>query len=624
MIKTSLSTRQKEIVEHEDGALLVVAGPGTGKTRVLTERVRRLLTEMTGHFRVLALTFTNKAANEMIKRLSDLGDVRQRATISTLHGFCLEVLADRGKPIGVSSQPQIFEQNQDRKQVLVEAVMANPMLTNALLQSGDQKKQNYRLNEWLLNISFIKNHPISHNGFDDPLEKQIFGEYNARLRACGAYDFDDLLLLTYQLLTDFPQVANLYRRLYGFICIDESQDLNEAQYAVLTALCGGVFQNVMMVGDPKQSIYGFNKASPKYMKKFLEDFKPKRIELTDNFRSSLYVVEAAKALNSRYTVQDQLPIRGEFDSFIGEHEEDESKFVCGTLQQLFSGGHGDIEGTVMPSRCAILGRTRYSLLKVEKELKAQGIPFFKRLSSSHENESEVAKEFQLALRVFANPRDILHLTELARGWEHSIPKGVRLESQGDVISFLQSVSERSNNDRYQATVNALNAIAGQTQGLDLFAGIKFIRQYADSLEGDDKRIIYDDTQVLMDEWDQYQRSGKSSNRSIAGFMSSMALGTTQQVNQEGVALLTVHSAKGLEFDVVFIVDMADGVFPDYRARGNKISMEEERRNAFVAVTRSKRLLYISYSKTREMPWGETWRSQPSQYFGEICKGVSYL
>lgn len=297
MIKASLSTRQREVVEHENGPLLVVAGPGSGKTRVLTERVRRLLTEVSGHFRVLALTFTNKAANEMAERLSDLGDVQKRATISTLHGFCLEMLADRGKPIGVSGQPQIFEQAQDRKQILVEAVMANPMLANTLLQSGDQKKQNQRLHEWLQTISFKKNHPISHNGFDDLLEEHIFEEYNAGLRACGAYDFDDLLLLAYQLLTDFPQIADLYRRLYGFICIDESQDLNEAQYAVLVALCGGVFQNVMMVGDPKQSIYGFNKASPKYMRAFAEDFNPKSVELTDNFRSSQYVVEAAKALN---------------------------------------------------------------------------------------------------------------------------------------------------------------------------------------------------------------------------------------------------------------------------------------------------------------------------------------
>ena len=274
-----LSETQRRIVAHNDGPLLVVAGPGSGKTRVLTERVRRLLTETKGHFRVLALTFTNKAAAEMQDRLKDLGDAKKNAFIGTLHGFALDVLSDRGKSIGVAAPLQIFEHVQDRKQILLEACLADPLLGAELSDAGDTKERNKLLDRWLRAISMRKAHPLSQQA-NDPLGQRITEAYDAGLRASGAYDFDDLLLLTYRLFLDYPKIADFYRRLYRYICIDEAQDLNEAQYALIRALCGIDYRNVMMVGDPKQSIYGFNTSSPKYMDMFVEDFSAERIELT--------------------------------------------------------------------------------------------------------------------------------------------------------------------------------------------------------------------------------------------------------------------------------------------------------------------------------------------------------
>jgi DNA helicase-2/ATP-dependent DNA helicase PcrA len=603
------------VVDFDHGALLVVAGPGSGKTRVLTERVRRLVTKTKGHFRVLALTFTNKAANEMAERLDDLKDLDKRAFIGTVHGFCLAMLTERGQPVGVNSTPQIFELTQDRKQILLEAIMADPELTHLLMQAGDAKDRNRRLEDWLRRIGQIKTHPITIPVIEDEIFERIFEAYNAGLRASGAYDFDDLLLLGYRLLTDFPKIADFYRRLYAYVCIDEAQDLNEAQYAFLQALCGPNYHNVMMVGDPKQSIYGFNTSSPEFMDRFCEDFSAIKVELTENFRSSKIVVEIAKRLDSAYVVEGQLPVQGQATLLIGADEEGEANQIAAHLEMLFSAGHPDVEGKITPARCAILGRTRFTLLAVERELEKREIPFYKRLSSLHENESVLVDEFQLALRVVANPIDRLHLAALAKKWGQSTVNLRNVSTVGDVLRLLKSLS--GGQPGHRAVVEAITAVPQAPARPNLMPAIACLRAYADQLPNEQRREIYDDTEVLIGEWDQYLRAGGPPN--LAGFLSSLALGTTQLVNTDGVALLTVHSSKGLEFEVVFVVGMAEGVFPDYRAQGKLKATAEERRNAFVAVTRSKRLLYFSYPQTRRMPWGDVWRSNPSSYLQSFSK-----
>jgi DNA helicase II / ATP-dependent DNA helicase PcrA len=615
MKRTRLSATQTRVVEHGDGAMLVVAGPGSGKTRVLTERVRRLLTEVPGHFRILALTFTNKAANEMKERLSDLGSENQRAFIGTMHSFCLEMLSERGKPVGVEGLPHVFEQHKDRKEILVEAVMQDPLLSAELAAEPDAKAVARRLDQWLASISWLKAHPSAMEDSDDEIGKRALEAYDAGLRGCGAYDFDDLLLLAYRLLSEYPKIADFYRRLYRFVCVDESQDLNEAQYSVLTALCGDSFKNVMMVGDPKQSIYGFNTSSPDYMWRFEEEFGAERIELTENFRSSKAVVDLATALDPNYVVAGQLPIPGLVDVLTGADEEAEAKLVADKIQTLIAEGHQDVEDPIGWESCAVLGRTRFALMAVESEFRERGIPFYKRLTANHENESDVMEDFVLSLRVMANPKDRLHLSALAKRWKITVPPH---SSEADAVDAIRLMATSAGTPRAMAVAAALAAIAAKTQRLDMLPGLAVIKAHADTLDEEGKQAIYEDIAVFGQEWDQYLRTGPSS-KSVGGFMSSKALGATQQASREGVALLTVHSSKGLEFDVVFVVGMAEGVFPDYRAKTRK-EQEEESRNAFVAVTRSKRILYLTWPRTRQMPWGDSRNQSQSRFLSSLKRG----
>ncbi len=616
-MKLSLSKAQQQVVDHDEGAILVVAGPGSGKTRVLTERVRTLLQRSRAHFKVLALTFSNKAANEMAERLESLGEQRQRATVSTLHGFCLELLADRGKAIGVTGHPQIFERAQDRRQVLMLAVNSDPLLWSQLAEARSTKDQNNRIDDWLKEISRIKAHPLTGVPDAGSFEEHLLEAYNAGLAASGAYDFDDLLLLAFRLLSEVPKVAGLYRRIYRYICVDEAQDLNEAQYAVITALCGDGFRNVMMVGDPKQSIYGFNTSSPRFMEEFAQEFGAKRIELTENFRSSQMVVRAARQLIPSYSVEGQLPIVGWVRVLAGNDEAHEATLIVDEIERLLREGHPDIEGGVTLSKCAVLGRNRYCIIAVERELGARGLNFYRRLSAAHEYESYLLQQFLLGLRLLANPADRFHMNALLKAWSIPAASVPACSTAGEVVDALSAVVQTGAGRDCLAVIEALKTIA-TSQTLRLPPALAVLKGHADGFYEEARQYVYSDADLIASEWDQYLRN-KPSAATLGGFLSNMALGSTQQPNADGVALMTVHASKGLEFDAVFLVGMAEGIFPDYRAGNSASALNEELRNAFVAATRSKRLLYLSYPKLRKMPWGDLRHATQSRYLTAMAQ-----
>lgn len=620
-----LTRTQKSVVEHDDGALLVVAGPGSGKTRVLTERIRRLLAREDEHFRVLALTFTNKAANEMAERLSEVPEIAERGFIGTMHSFCVEVLANRGKSVGIDGLPHIFESYADRKQVLKEAVQNDPDAKRLLRDAGDAKEQNKLLDTWMKEISDAKNSLIVAAMVEDEDFRNIYELYDAAIRACGAVDFDDLLLLTYRVFEERPAVAAFYRRQFRYICVDEAQDLNEAQYRVLCALCSKDYFNVMMVGDPKQAIFTFNGADPKYLALFARDFKAKRVELRENFRSSERVIAAAQALSPDYEATGVFPIKGEVNCHVLDDEEQEANYVSEQILYLIENGHPDVEGPITLERIAVLGRTKFVFNPIIESFDQNGITYFKKLSAANvESGSELISQFELTLRVLANPLDRLHVAMLAKEWKAGSSADdvygdldLREIDGMDVLNQLRPIAK---GDNAKIIFKAVDVLEWSTSGFKLVPGIDLLEKKAKAFEDEERNRVMQDIKEWRQHWNYFVRNEQGGSHSVSSFLSQVALGTTQQPNLEGVALLTVHSAKGMEFDVVFVVGMNEGTFPDYRARpGN--SLEEERRNAFVAVTRSKRLLYLTYPEMKMMPWGDVKKQNPSQFLEPIMAAV---
>jgi len=606
-----LSETQRQIVQHGDGALLVIADPGSGKTRVLTERICRLLTESQGHFRILALTFTNKAANEMRERLAEFPDIHQRAFIGTLHSFCLEVLANRGKSVGIEGRPNLLESNQDRRQILLQAVMDDSKLQLELYATGDAKSQRKKLSEWFNTIERSKKDLYPPEAIRDYTDRRVYEAYNQALRSSNTVDFDDLLLLTYQLFTERPKIADFYRRQYRYICIDEAQDLNEAQYHVICALCGSEYRNVMMVGDPKQAIFGWNGADPKYLERFERDFQAKRIEMIENFRSSKAVVLTAQKLDPNYRVEGSLPIPGYIHLLVADDEKHEAILVVNYLQDIIKRGHPDIEGSLTLEHCTILGRTRYVLSEVEEELSQRQIPYYKQLSPQDESESDLIKDFELCLRLLVNPRDRFHLSILLNRWQID-EQAILLQDRDDGLKLIATLTELASNNP-EIVLNAIQKVGYTEPGnCQFLKAMDSLDTFAQTLENEEERaLIMEDTKLWRRHWNIFLRSQPGGKHSLTSFLSQVAMGTTQQPKQEGLALLTVHSSKGLEFDVVFLVGMTEGTFPDYRAKGE--GLEEEKRNMFVATTRARRILVFSYPRTKKMPWGDIREQQASQY-----------
>ena len=620
-----LTSTQKKIVDHDEGALLVIAGPGSGKTRVLTERIRRLLARPDEHFRVLALTFTNKAANEMVERLESVPQISERAFISTMHSFCVEVLANRGKSVGVEGLPHIFESYADRKQILREAVQADPDASRLLRAAGDPKSQGKLLDSWMNAISEAKNSLVIAEMVEDEDFQHIYQIYDAAIRACKAVDFDDLLLLTYRVFEERPAVASFYRRQFRYICVDEAQDLNEAQYRVLCALCSKEYFNVMLVGDPKQAIFTWNGADPIYLDLFRKDFNATRIELRENFRSSRSVIAAAQALSSDYEATEVFPVEGEVRAYECNNERDEAEFVAKKIKSLIEHGHEDVEGPITPERCAVLGRNKFVFTPVIEVFEEQGIEFYKKLAATNvESGSNLVVQFELALRIIANPLDRLHVGMLAKECKvgltaDGVYAGMNLrEATGmDVIKRIVDGGSKPSNAAIIAT--AIQCLQWSPTDFKFIPALDCLEQHATSLDDEERNRILQDIKQWKQHWNYYVRNEQGGSHSIGAFLSQVALGTTQQPRQDGVALLTVHSAKGMEFEVVFVIGMNEGTFPDYRATGD--SLDEEQRNAFVAVTRSRRLLYLSYPKVKMMPWGDQKAQRLSRFLEPILSTI---
>lgn len=591
---TNLSAKQSEIVHLYQGSYLILASAGSGKTRILTERIKLLSKHQDG--KILAITFTNKAAAEIAERLEISDTVKENVFVGTFHSFCQSILEVRFKFLGYKKMPHIFEKESDRLELIKDAIRDTPYFFSIYNKLDNSKKSSY-LYEVLKFISTVKRELITPFDLSNESEhdefKYLFENYQDLLRSQNAIDFDDLLWLVYELLINVPQVANLYQKSYRFICVDECQDLNKLQYFLLKALCGENINNVMMVGDPNQSIYGFNGSKPTFMlKDFVEDFNANVITLDENYRSSSAVINAANLVMNLNIEPSPYVIRGEFEIKELNDETTEAKFVAKRIKDLVAlKFHNDIEGTIVYDRFSILARNHFVFKQVEAELKNNSIPYFYKSGNRGLTfTSFFLQVFDLSLRTKINPFDKLHqnqLDELLQLKDYNLADEI-IQLKQSLSKEIQLVVETLTIDNFHLCLKKLRL---------LFEGC--------NLDDDEKKLALYELSDLNIHLIKYKE--QTMKPTLDGFKSSLALGLTNDSfdSAKGVCLSTVHTMKGQESEIVFLIGMDDGTFPDFRSvKSGGDELQQERNNLYVAFTRAKRFLFVSYPKYRTMPWGD--------------------
>ncbi len=620
MSKAILSKEQEEIVffNNGEGAVLVEAAAGSGKTRILTERVRYLLTEKKDKFfSVLCLTFTNKAAQEMKDRLIVIPKLNERVFIGNFHEFCLSIIRTRYADIGFASPPHIFNQN-DCKKLLEDVLLSNPILKeiynfpDASDEDERSKKQRAKLFECTDFISTQKRNLIEelpefetdYRGWGEKTTL-LFQDYNRRLREQNAIDYDDILLYAHRILLR-PSVTKIYRRTYQYILIDEAQDLNYAQYSIIKTICGESNKNVLMVGDPKQAIYGFNGSSPKFMQEhFKEDFDAQRKVINKNYRSSKAVLNLAEKLQPNGGVGTNF-----FDGISKiknfENEQLEAEFVISEIKNwLKKGNYEEVDKEVKEpisfKDIAVLGRNKFvfsSLIKLlEEDNQLRNNFYLKKGLNNFEPESNFMKLFDLGTRILVNPTNSLHLGQI-----EDILK-INFKGENDKLESLLQVDTNSTAVDLKLHLQYWNHLRKQPKSLGwVIEQLKSVAKNESFLENELEatQLLFDLTQ-LEKLWNSFVRNESHDNQTLTNFRYFLALNKSEE-NKDEITLASVHTTKGLEFGIVFLIGMNDGVFPDYRAR-TEAALQEERNNLYVAITRAKRALYITYPLKRLMPWG---------------------
>ncbi len=603
--QVELSEKQRSIVYAGPGPVCVKASAGSGKTRVLTQRIRYLLKQ--SNKKILALTFTNKAGQEIKERLSDISDIDNRTFIGTFHSFCQSILESHGKLIGYSTMPHIFEDEADRLELVESAISQVPSYASVYRKKEGKRRRDfcYRALHFVSKVKrdLISESDIENHTNDDNIVL-LYRNYQELLKVQNAIDFDDLLLEAYNLFASYSRIAALYRRSFFAICVDEAQDLNKAQYQFLKTLTGDEFNNILMVGDPNQSIFHFNGSSPDYMNKFfVEDFTSKTVELTENFRSSVEVLKAAEKIIPEAEYIEGTVKRGIFEMHEKENETAEAEWVASKIQEILSmKKHSDIEGDICPEKIAVLARNKYLFKSLEKVLSQCCISYYYKMTpGSLKFESSVMQVFDLALRIKLNSQDLLHKKQLLK----------ILDLDGNENSSLADIAKTSVRTEYKKIISLVMSL--DENGENFKRNLENYRDMVSIDDDNDKNMLFNEINELLVHWYNYAKS--VDNTSIHQFKNSMALGQTHPaIQHSGVTLSTVHTMKGQEFDIVFIIGMDDETFPDYRAvKSGGVDMLQEKNNLYVAFTRSKRWLYITWPANRSMPWGDTKRRKKSRF-----------
>ena len=571
-----------------------MASAGSGKTRVLTERIKRLSETADG--KILAITFTNKAANEIRERLGTSEKIKKNVFVGTFHSFCQSVLELRFKLLGYSKMPHIFEDDSDRLELIKQAIKSVPHFESIYNDLEPKKKNEYTYNA-LQFISTVKRELLTAEELAEDSKNNeyqyLFETYQDILKSNNVIDFDDIIRLVYELFTNNESVANLYRKSYSLVCIDECQDLNKLQYFLLKSICGNAIKNVMMVGDPNQAIYGFNGSASSYMQEdFVSDFQAKVITLDENYRCSKSVIEASNSLMNLDVEAVNYVIKGHFEIYPAQSEIDEAQFVFNKISELIRLKiHNDIEGEITHDKISILARNKFVFKQIEELLINEQIPYyFKSGNAGIKFSSSSMKIFDLFFRVKINPLDKLHLKRLEDILKVSdiYNSDETNSSNFPIATSIKDIVNESTIDNFHLKIDALRTSIEKS-----------------NLEDDEKKMTIDELNDFASQLTQYKK--QNIKPTLDGFKSAIALGLTNHSNSKemGLCLSTVHTMKGQESEIVFLIGMDDGTFPDFRAvnKGGE-ELQQEKNNTYVAFTRAKRFLYITYPKKRLMPWGD--------------------
>ena len=649
-----LNPQQEEAVRHAGSPLLIVAGAGSGKTRVLSNRIAYLIaTKRAHHGEILAITFTNKAAAEMRERIEALVGGRAKAMwISTFHSSCVRILRREAANVGLNSNFSIYDSADSLR--LITLVAKNLDLDpKKFPPKAIQHKISALKNELVDDDSFA-----SSANYNDPFETavaEVFKGYTQRLRQANAMDFDDLIAQTVYMFRAFPALAESYRRRFRHVLVDEYQDTNHAQYALVREIVGlGTDTDVApseltVVGDSDQSIYAFRGADIRNIVEFEHDYPNARtIKLEQNYRSTQNILSAANAVISRNPNRQEKRLwtaEGDGEKiigYVGENEHDEAQFIAKEIDRL-----QDEEG-LRPGDVAIFYRTNAQSRSIEDVLVRVGLPY-KVVGGTRFYERKEIKDALAYLRVLVNPDDDVNLrrvlNEPKRGIGDRAEGAIAALAERDRTSFMDA-ARRADQAPGMAT-RSVNAVLGFVKLLDDLAEVATGSGASAALEAVLEQTGYlaglrasndpqDESRVenlaeLVAVVREYERDNPEGT--LGEFLEQVSLvadadqipdapgadidAAVAEAKRLGVVtLMTLHTAKGLEFPVVFLTGMEHGIFPHQRSATDPKELAEERRLAYVGLTRARQRLYVTRSEVRSM-WGQSQYNPASQFLQEI-------
>ena len=618
-----LNPVQREAVTHPGGPLLVVAGAGSGKTRVLTHRVAWLIREQgVSPFEILAITFTNKAADEMRRRVAELvGPVALKMWVSTFHSACVRILRREAEAVGFPSSFTIYDQ--------ADAVR----LTGYVIRDLGLDAKKFPARKIHATISAAKNELISPKQYADSvdgfLENKIaeaYRIYQERLVAAGAMDFDDLLGVTVSLFRNRPDILLHYQERFRHLLVDEFQDTNKAQNEMVVSLARKQ-RNVMVVGDSDQSVYRFRGADIKNILDFEDAFPDSTvIVLEQNYRSTQTILDAANAVIAQNLMRKPKAlwteqVGGELISrYHAEDERDEASWVVDEIRRQKR------EHDYRFSDMAVFYRTNAQSRAIEEELARRDVPYQVVGGTKFFDRREV-KDLLAYLKAVVNPADEVSLKRIL-----NVPKrGVGDTSVAKLDAFAQShgmafadslrhASEAGVAKGAQRGLSEVDTLLDTLRGLVPIGPARVLEEiaartgYVEELENEttvEAAGRLENIQELIGNARDYE--------DVDEFLEAVSLVADVDELEEGdtgVVLMTLHTAKGLEFPIVFLVGLEDGVFPHLRSLGDPDEMEEERRLCYVGITRAREHLYMSHAWCRTL-WGTSNYNPPSRFLDEI-------